>query len=211
MEKFSFDLVFSEDGSASTPNPRPKRSYRADEVEVIRKECFAAGEQSELARIEAAAARSVDELATGVHEVLSTLRMETERIRDDSTRLAARIARKFVSHMIGDAPELYLERCIEECLDVLHEEPEITIIIPKDSAPSLKTRLVQMAEGRGFGAGLRIEESPSLNQTSCRLNWRKGGAEISLEDALAAMDRIIEEHIASLHGTGLEEAQAESA
>jgi flagellar assembly protein FliH len=200
MQKFNFDRVFTGDGKATEPKPHPRRNYRADEVEAIRAESYAAGERSAVAKTEQLAAQSIGVVAANVEGVLSTLRAELDVIRDQSTRLAAAIARRFVCHMIDKAPELYLERCIEECLDVMHREPDITILIPSGSPVSFKQRLAGMAEDRGLSGSLRIEEGASAKAVTCRLNWRTGGAEISLDDALSRMDQIIEDHICALSG-----------
>ena len=198
MQKFNFDRVFSDDGKDSGPKPRPRRNFRADEVEAIRAEAYAAGERSAVVKTEQLAANSINVVAAGVDNVLSELRAELDIIRDESTRLAAQIARKFVSHIIETAPELYLERCIDECLEVMHREPEVLISIPAGSPESFKRHLSQLIERRSPTGGLKMEESPSLKGIACRLAWRNGGAEIALEDALQRMDQIIIDHISAL-------------
>ena len=71
--KFQFDRVFSGDGKVSEPKPRPRRSYRADEVETIKAQGFASGEQSAIAKTEQAAAQSITVLAAGIQNILRTM------------------------------------------------------------------------------------------------------------------------------------------
>ena len=201
MQKFSYDRVFSHDGQEGARPPRPRRTYKADEVETIRAEAQAAGEHSALVKTEQLAAQSINVVAAQIETVINSLRAELDVIRDDSTRLAAKIARKFVEHMIDRAPELYLERCIEECLEVVHREPQVVITISATAPPSFRQHLVQMAEARRFGPSLRIEEDAKVKGVACRLGWHSGGADIALEDALLRMEQIIEDHISALAGT----------
>jgi len=202
-QKFQFDRVFTPDGTANEPPPRARRAFKAEEVEAIRLEAFKQGERSSLVKIEQQTAGSVAVLANGIQDVLNSTRAELDGIRDGSTRLAALIARKFVEHMIAHAPELYLERCIEECLELVHREPEIVIDIPAGAPQSLKDRLNKMAQENGLDMSMRIIENEALDGVKCRLHWKSGGAEIALEDALNKIDEIVEDHISAL-GTGTE-------
>ena len=197
-QKFQFDRVFTPDGNVSEPLPRARRAFKAEEVEAIRLEAFKQGERSSLVKIEQQAVGTVAVLANGIQNVLNSTRAELDGIRDGSTRLAALIARKFVEHMIAHAPELYLERCIEECLELVHREPEIVIDIPASAPQSLKDRLNKMAQEHGLDTSMRIIENEALDGVKCRLHWKSGGAEIALEDALSKIDEIVEDHISAL-------------
>ena len=50
--RYTFDTDFDSEGTAWTA-PRAKRSYTPDEVEAIKAEAYAAGEQSVVAQAEA--------------------------------------------------------------------------------------------------------------------------------------------------------------
>jgi flagellar biosynthesis/type III secretory pathway protein FliH len=209
-QKFKFDRVFSTDGQVTEPPPRARRSFKAEELEAARVESFKEGERSSLVKIEQQAAGSTAVLANGIQNVLNSTRAELDGIRDGSTRLAALIARRFVEHMIAHAPDLYLERCIEECLELVHREPEIVIDIPASAPPSLKDRLNKMAEEYRLDMAMRVIENQALSGVTCRLHWKGGGAEVSLEDTLNKIDQIIEDHISSLSAGAQVEPQAES-
>ncbi|HXZ68007.1 MAG TPA: hypothetical protein VEH07_05415 [Alphaproteobacteria bacterium] len=199
-QKFQFDRVFTPDGTASEPPPRARRAFKAEEVEAIRAEAFKQGERSSLVKIEQQVAGSIAVLANSIQDVLNSTRAELDGIRDGSTRLAALIARKFVEHMIARAPELYLERCIEECLELVHREPEVVIDMPANAPQSLKDHLNKMAQENGLDMSMRIIENEALDGVKCRLHWKSGGAEIALEDALSKIDEIVEDHISALNG-----------
>jgi flagellar assembly protein FliH len=198
MEKFKFDREFSEGGEARATQPRAKRAYKPEEVEAARTQARAEGECSAVAQAEQAAAQSIAQLAKGLHEILSMARFALDEIHDDGTRLAATIARKLAVHAFEAAPESYFERAIGECLDLLRREPKIRIVIPAEAPPSLKAHLEALATAHGLGGHVHIELEAYLKGAECRLDWRSGGAEISLEDAFARMDAIIGERIAAL-------------
>lgn len=197
MEKYKFDLEFSD--SASKPAaPRVKRSYKPEEVEALRAQARAEGERSAVALAEEAAARALNQLAHGLHEVLTMARFALDQINDDATRLAARIGRSVATHVFETAPEEYFERAIGECLDLVRREPEIRISVPASAPPSLIAGLEAMAAKHGLSGHLRIEASADLRGAECRLDWKAGGADISLEEALTRIDQIVEQHIAAL-------------
>ena len=197
-KKLLFDRVFTHEGTASEPPPRARRAFKAEEMEAARAEAYKQGEHSSLVKIEQQAAGSIAVLANTIQHILNSTRAELDGIRDGSTRLAALIARKFVEHMIARAPELYLERCIEECLELVHREPEIVIDIPATAPPSLKDHLTKMAQEHGLEMSMRIIENEAIDGVKCRLHWKSGGAEIALEDTLSRIDQIVEDHISAL-------------
>jgi hypothetical protein len=201
MEKFKFDLEFSDDGKARERRPAVKRSYRAEEVELVRTQARAEGERSAVAEAERQAARSLGELAKGIHEVLSMARIALDEVHDDATRLAATIGRKLATHAFDIAPESFFERTIGDCLDLLRREPAIRISIPTDSPASLRAQLESLAVAHGLSGQVLIAQSDAMERAECRLDWNSGGAEISLVDALTRMDAIIEERISALQAT----------
>ena len=201
-QKFNFDRVFSPEGGVTEPPPRARRNFKAEEVEAMKAEAFKQGEQSSLVKIEKQTGASVTVLANGIQNVLNATRAELDAIRDGSTRLAALIARKFVEHMIAHAPELYLERCIEDCLELVHREPEVVINIPAGASQSLKDRLNKMAHEHQLDLAMRVVENNALSGVTCNLQWKSGGAEIALEEALSRIDQIVEDHISALSAGG---------
>jgi len=198
MEKFKFDTEFSDDGAARAIRPRVKRNFRGDEVEALTKQARTEGESSAVAEAERHAARALDELAKGLHEVLSLVRLALDGIHDDSTRVAGVIGRKLGEHAFAAAPEAYFEKTISECLDLVRREPEIRISIPAGAPEPLRQRLALLSAKHGLPNTLRVEESAGLRGPQARIDWTSGGAEISLEDAYKRMDALIEERIAAL-------------
>ncbi len=198
MEKFKFDLEFSEDGQARQTRPAVKRAYRPEEVEAERAKARAEGERSAVAQAEQMTAKLMDQLAQSMHQELTVAKFALDEIHDDATRLAGTIARKLVMQAFEAAPESYFERVIDECLNLLHREPEIRVTIPAGSPESLFARLKELAAQHGLENRIRVEASPNLRAASCHVDWQAGGAEISLEDALTRMEAIIAERIAAL-------------
>lgn len=198
MEKFKFDLEFSDDGKTRERRPPVKRAYRPDEVELVRTQARAEGESSAVAEAERHAARSLGELAKGIHEVLSMARIALDEVHDDATRLAATIGRKLATHAFDIAPESFFERTVGDCLDLVRREPAIRISIPANSPASLRAQLESLAVAHGLTGQVLIAESQTMERAQCRLDWSSGGAEISLVDALTRMDAIIEERISAL-------------
>ncbi|MFO1186347.1 MAG: hypothetical protein U1E87_02160 [Alphaproteobacteria bacterium] len=198
MEKFKFDTEFTENGAAKEGKPRVKRTFRADEVDALTKAARAEGERSAVAEAERLAARALDELAKGLHEVLSLVRLALDDIHDDATRLAGVIGHKLGEHAFAQAPETWFEKVISECLELVRREPEICIAIPAGVPEPLRQRLALLTAKHGLPGTLRIEESASLRGPQARIDWSSGGAEISLEEAYRRMDAMIEERIGAL-------------
>ena len=72
-QKFSFDTVFDAGGGIAFQAPRPKRSYTAEEVELIRRECFAEGEKAALASIAAQQQVALAGIAAACNQALPRL------------------------------------------------------------------------------------------------------------------------------------------
>jgi flagellar biosynthesis/type III secretory pathway protein FliH len=207
MEKFKFDLEFTDGGEVRQGSARAKRSYRPEEVAAL---CAQARTEG-VAEAERRAAQSLAELAKGIHEVLSMARLALDDLHDDATRLAGTIARKLASHAFEAAPEGYFERTIADCLNLVQREPEIRISLPPSATPSLRSHLEKLRAMSGLKALVRIEDAPELAAAACRLDWQTGGAEISLEKTLAQMDALIEERIAALKTTRTAERETSRA
>lgn len=198
MEKFKFDTEFTDDGAAKQMKPRVKRSFRADEVEALTRAARAEGERCAVAEAERQAARALDELAKGLHEVLSIVRLALDGIHDDATRIASVIGRKLGDHAFAQAPEAWFDKVISDCLELVRREPEIRIAIPSGAPEPLRQRLALLSAKHGLPGTLRVEESADLRGAHARIDWASGGAEISLEDSYKKMDALIEERIAAL-------------
>ncbi len=66
-----------------------------------------------------------------------------------------------------------------------------------------------MAHEHQLDMAMRVVENEGLKGVACSLQWKSGGAEIALEDALGRIDQIIEDHISALStGTDAEPQQA---
>lgn len=201
MDKFLFDQEFSGAPSKAERAPPRKRTYRPEEVDAERAAAYAKGTADATAEAERQAAAALGAIAAATEETISAIRLEMDRQRDDSVRLAVKIAQRFVAAVAEEAPELFLERCFEECLDIARSEPRILIEVPDIHAERIVPRLQDMAHTRGLDSALTIKMTAG-RRMSARIDWGSGGAEIALDEAFRQIDETIEKHLTALNAVG---------
>ena len=196
MEKFDFNRDFElEEGGASTATVRRQgRSAKLDEAHAAG---YAEGQADAVAEAERHAAHALELIAEAANQLLSTVSVELDQARDESTRLASHIARKLIARLVDDKPEAFLAETIDACLQVARREPNIMIEIPDAHQEKLEPLLNDKIAQVGLTSRVQIISNPSLGGSQCLLDWTSGGAEISLDEILGQVETVIEEQIAA--------------
>jgi flagellar assembly protein FliH len=152
--------------------------YSADEVELIRKEAFAAGKleaASESAHIQAlsltAVSQSVGTLIQQFDATISALRI-------DSAQLALAVGKKLADAALATVPGEELVGFISDCMHKLHLEPRLVIRVSPDTAEYVKSQIEPLGDRNGFSGRVIVLVEPSLSSASCRIEWADGGVEL---------------------------------
>lgn len=194
--KFTFDTVFDADGRVvSSPPPRPKTRFSQDEVNAAFAEGEAAGrkaEEAEAARRMAAACETIRDQIGGILGALGRTRATLEA---DCASLALETARILAKGLVEKDPTGDIEALIRDCLDGLSGEPHVVVRVSPALHEGVAARLGEIVAGTEFQGQVAIEATADLDGSACRLVWKDGGAEFSMEARLQEIGRLVTEYV----------------
>ena len=177
--KYNFDTVFGSKGAqASTTTTSKTRSvYSASEVDVIRKEAFAAGKleaNSESAHLQALALTAVSE---SVSTLMSQFDATIIALRNDSAQLALAVGKKLADAALATAPGEELVSFISDCMHKLHLEPRLVIRVAPSVSEHVTSQIDTLTTQTGFAGRVIVLVEPAMNPTACKIEWADGGVE----------------------------------
>lgn len=197
LPKFDFDRVFSADGEVLRDGDRVKQLLTAAEVEQVRLQAFAEGENSETAKAATAQADAVRAIASQMQLILARLQTESDALRGDSANLALTAAKKLAGAAIaanaGDAVAAF---CTSVMKDV-RGEPRFNVHCAEAIAGPVAELLEKTAVEAGFDGAVIVRANPEMTGADCRLEWGSGSIERSQEDIEARIDALIADWLAA--------------
>ena len=105
-KRFDFGTVFGDGGRVvSTPAPREKKFFTPEEVEAVRAQALAQGENSALARAQMAQAAALQDLASAAHQGLSGLTEAIHAHKEAAVKLALACAERIACEALDRFPE----------------------------------------------------------------------------------------------------------
>ena len=123
LRKFAFDTEFDAGGGVAFQPPRPKRSFTPDEVEQIRAQAYAEGQQAGLSSVQADQARALAQIAGVCSQALPKLAEVAHEHRETSARLALACGRAIADAALERFPEAPVKAAIEAlAAEGLHAE-----------------------------------------------------------------------------------------
>jgi flagellar assembly protein FliH len=155
-EKFTFDTEFDGDGAVSWKAPRAKRSFTPEEVEVIRAEAFAEGEQSVVAQAEQAFSAALGQIAYNVEMALPALARVAHDHRSGSTELALACGRKIADAALAKFPEAPVVAALAELAREVEAAPRLTVRIAPDLVERAQQALTELGQAVGFAGALVV-------------------------------------------------------
>ena len=142
-----------------------------------------AAAQADLDAMEAALARSLEDLAT----FQRALRTRYER---ELLQVALGVARKVVQHELQERPEIWLGM-IRAAVQQAVERERIVVRVPPALAATLRARLPRLRAALEEVKELEIADDPALPAGGCIIESRWGEADIGVESQLAAAERAL--------------------
>lgn len=186
--KFNFDTVFGSNGApATTQANRTRSAYSADEVEIIRKEAFAAGKASASAEIAHMQSMALSSIAQTLGTLVQQFDGQIEALRAESANLALAVGRKLAESALQAAPQGEILTMISDCMHKLHLEPRLVIRVSPAIADSIKSQIQALADQNGFAGRVIVLVEPSLSASACHIEWADGGIEQDINETFAAI------------------------
>lgn len=200
VEKFGFDTVFDGEGEVAFSAPRPKRTFTADEVEILERQALHEGERQTLARMEALQAQALASIAQDAKLALSSLAEVAHRHRVGCADLALACSRAIADAALDAFPQAVLKSAIDSLSRELESAPRLLISVSPDMVDGLSKVLEDAAQAIGFAGAIQVRSDPALPLAAFTLDFGDGAAAF---DPNAAAQRVADALAAALASEGL--------
>jgi flagellar assembly protein FliH len=187
LQKFTFDTVFEDSGRVIAPF-RPKKNFTADEVEAIRRECFAEGERSAVARAQEAQAMALQQIAAAAQGALGGLAM---------ARLALAAARKIADAALERFPEAPAAAALEALAREVEAVPRLMARCAPDQVEEIQAALEQAAQSAGYPGQIVVRADANLPVAAFVLDWGDGSAAFDPNESAARVAQALDEALAA--------------
>jgi flagellar assembly protein FliH len=198
--KFAFDTEFDAAGEIAYAAPRPKRSFTPEEVEEIRQQARAEGEQAALTSIAAQQKAAVSEIARLCAEAFGALAGVAHRHREGAAELALACGRAIAGAALERFPEVALQAAFDVLAREIEAAPRLIVAAQPELAERLQELLEPAAVHAGFTGAIQVRADLALGAHAFTLDFGDGSASFDPEAAAA---RVAEALHAALAAEGL--------
>lgn len=198
--KFGFDTVFDHSGEVAFALPRPKRTYTADEVEVISQAARLEGERIAMAAIAERQADALASIVAACGQALPRLAEVAHAHRVGSAELALACARAIAAAALDRFPQAPVRAALESLAREIEAAPRLVVTAEPELADGLQSVLDEAATAAGYQGAIVVRSDPSLSSHAFTLDFGDGSAAF---DPAAAADRVTQALNAALASEGL--------
>jgi flagellar assembly protein FliH len=157
---------------------------------------FADASAESLASTEHRAAVAAEKVAAAMGEIAAELKSIEARLEAEAVEVALAVARQLAPGLIAREPIAEIERLVGGILAQVHSAPHVVVRLASSVVESASTRLMELAEARGYSGRLVLLPEPGMAVDDCRIEWADGG----LSRQRAAIDARIGEAVARYLG-----------
>jgi flagellar assembly protein FliH len=198
--RFAFDTVFDQSGDVTHVSPRPKRTFSADEVEVISRAAQAEGERQALAGVASRQQLALADIAAACGQALPKLAEVAHSHRVGSAELALACAKAIAAAALDRFPEAPVRAALEALAREIEAAPRLIITADAALAEGLQAVLEETAQAVGYPGSIQVRVDPTAAPNAFTLDFGDGSASF---DPAAATDRIAQALHATLASEGL--------
>jgi flagellar assembly protein FliH len=195
-KRFTFDTVFDDHGGVSAP-PRAKKNFTAEEVEAVKAEAYAAGEQSAVAQAEREAAMALNTIGQAIHGAFSTLTAVAHAHREGSAMLALACGRAIADAAQDQCPEAPAQAALVALAREVEASPKLSVRVAPHLVERTQAALEQTAQAIGFPGQILARADAQLPAAAFLLDWGDGRAAFDPTDAAARVAQALEAAIAA--------------
>jgi flagellar assembly protein FliH len=194
--KFLFDEDFAT-GEKPTITTVEADRRRKDAEAVAYRNGFAAAQAQAHAEVTQRMAATLDRIGETMERLSRGLYGVEARLEIEAVEVAVAVARKLAPELIAAQPFAEIEALATECFRQLVSTPHITIRLPEDIYSTVKDRLEDLAQARGFQGRLAILADADLKPGDCRIEWADGGINRDVAAADAAIAEVVTRYVAA--------------
>jgi flagellar assembly protein FliH len=192
-KKFTFDTEFRPEGDlvSNAARARARRVFTQAEIDQMFAKARAEGMKAGQVRAIEAQAAAIEQLCVTVREAMGEAQHEVDALREDAAQLALIAARKLARRAIEELPEGDVEEALREAIHQAITEPRIVLRAAPNVIALLKDKLAEVAHELGYEGRIIGTPEQGMRGGDCRIEWRGGGAERSIEHLEEAIGEVI--------------------
>lgn len=203
-QRFAFETSFDADGACAAP-VRMKRTYSADEVEMLRQTAFHEGEAAARAALDAQQAQALIDLAETARAGLAALSQVAHNHRVHAAGLAMACGKAIADSALARFPEAPLQAALESLTREFTEQPRLTLRAAGDPA-ALQALAEKIAAEIGYPGQIVVKPEPGATGAAFSLDWGDGSAVFNPEATAARIADVVAAALAAerLHGDAID-------
>lgn len=192
-QKYRFDVEFRPEGDliSNAARARQRKVLTQEELDSMLTRARHDGMKMGQVRAAEATAVAIEQLCAVVRDAIDAARQELEELRRDAAGLAIVAARKLAREAVAALPEADVEEALREAIHQAISEPRIVLRAAPDVATAIKDKLDELASETGYEGRIFASPEPGMKAGDCRIEWRGGGAERSMDHLEEAIGEVI--------------------
>jgi flagellar assembly protein FliH len=199
-QKFTFDTEFRPEGDliSNAARARQKRVFTQAEIDQMFAKARAEGMKAGQVRAAEATATAIAQLCATVHESMDTALGQIDALREEAAQLALIAARKLAKRAVEEFPQDEVEDALREAIHQAIAEPRIVLRAAPNVIALLKDKIEELAHEQGYEGRIVATADPTIRGGDCRVEWRGGGTERSIEHLEDAIREVIERRFSQI-------------
>ena len=197
ITKFKFDTEFRAEGDlvSNAARARQRKVMTQEELDHMLNRARESDTKMDQVRAAEATASAVQQLCATVQDAMGRAQDQLDVMRQDASALALVTAKKLAHVAVRLAPEGDVERVLREAMHQAIAEPRITLRAAPAVVEAIKDKLEELSLDVGYEGRLVATSDGSIMGADCRIEWRGGGAERSMEKLEEAIEEVISRHL----------------
>ena len=180
--------------------PIRKSAYTTAEVDRIRADCIAEGEQRMMLTLQGQTAQALAAIGQALSHAMPALARAAHEHREGSARLALAAAGKIADAALDRFPQAPVQSALDALASEIKAAPRLMVAVSPDTAEAVTQVLQQAGETAAFAGQITVRPDPSLPAAAFVFDWGDGRAEF---DPAASAARVAAALDAALAAEGM--------
>lgn len=199
-KKFTFDTEFRPEGDliSNAARARTRRVFTQAEIDSMFAKARHEGMKAGTVRAQEATAQAIAQFCATVQDSMGVAQNQIDALRAEAAQLALIAARKLAHVAVEAMPMGEVEEALREAIHQAIAEPRIVLKAAPNVIALLKEKLDELAHETGYEGRIVLNAEPGMHGGDCRIEWRGGGAERSMEHLEEAISEVIGRHFSQV-------------
>lgn len=198
--KYLFDEDFAS-GEKPTITMVEHERRRADAESQAYRKGFEAAKTEAQNESHARVASALGLIADAMERIGREMDEVEARFEAEAVEVAVAVASKLAPQLIAREPFVEIAALASECFQHLITVPHVTIRVGDDIYDDARTKLEEIARGRGFEGKLAVLAEAGLAPGDCRIEWAEGGLNRDRAETEAAVEDVVARYVAARHAS----------